>query len=83
VIGKYFNTVTYSPTASQRVGKQVPRRQILGKESVARLRNNRVSCVFRVRDDVTTVDSGHVTCLLQVHVRSLAIKAKELQAKRQ
>jgi hypothetical protein len=40
-----------------------PRRQILGKESVARLRNNRRSCVFRVRGDVTTVDSDDVTCV--------------------
>jgi hypothetical protein len=43
-----------------------PRRYILGKQSVARLRNNRGSCVFCVRDDVTTVDSDHVTCFLYI-----------------
>jgi hypothetical protein len=31
-----------------------PRRQILGKESVARSRNNRGSCVFCVHGDVTS-----------------------------
>jgi hypothetical protein len=41
---------------------KLPQRQILGKESVARPRNNLGSCVFRVRGDVTTVDSDHVTC---------------------
>jgi hypothetical protein len=40
-----------------------PRRQVLGKQSVARLRNNRGSCVFHVRSNVTTVDSDHVTCV--------------------
>jgi hypothetical protein len=71
------------------------RRQILDRQSVTRLRNNRGSCVFRVRSDVTTVESDHVTCvfcrsyrcanrlagyqsrdicLLQVHIRSSAIK---------
>jgi hypothetical protein len=38
-----------------------PRKQILGKQSVARLRNNEGSSVLRVRGDVTTVNSGHVT----------------------
>jgi hypothetical protein len=40
-----------------------PRRQFLGKVSVARLRNKRGTCVFRVRGDVTLVDSDHVTCV--------------------
>jgi hypothetical protein len=40
-----------------------PRRQILGKQSVASSRNNKGSCVFRVRGDVTTVDSDRVTCV--------------------
>jgi hypothetical protein len=40
-----------------------PRRQILGKKSVARSRNNRGSCVFRVRGDVIKVVSDHVTCV--------------------
>jgi hypothetical protein len=38
-----------------------PQRQILGKQSVARLCNNKGSCVFRVRGDVKRVDSDHVT----------------------
>jgi hypothetical protein len=37
-----------------------PRRQTLGKQSVARLSNNRGNCVFHVRGYVTTVDSDHV-----------------------
>jgi hypothetical protein len=41
-----YNIVTRIPIARQRVGKQVPRRQILNKQSIARLRNNRWGCVF-------------------------------------
>jgi hypothetical protein len=33
--------VTCTPIARQRVGKQVPARQILGKQSIPRLRNSR------------------------------------------
>jgi hypothetical protein len=40
-----------------------PGRQIFGKQSVARLRNNRGSCVFRVSGGVTTVDTDHVICV--------------------
>jgi hypothetical protein len=40
-----------------------PQRQILGKQSVVRLRNNIGSPVFRVRGDVTTVGSHAVTCV--------------------
>jgi hypothetical protein len=40
-----------------------PRGQILGKRSIARLRNSRGKCVFHVRGDVTTVDSDHVICV--------------------
>jgi hypothetical protein len=43
--------------------KRVPRRQILGKQAVASLRNNRGSRVFSVRGDVTKVDSDQVTCV--------------------
>jgi hypothetical protein len=42
--------------------KKFPQRQILGKKSVARAGNNRESCVFFVRGDVTTMQSDHVTC---------------------
>jgi hypothetical protein len=35
-----LNIVTWIPIARQRIDKQVPRRQILRKESVDRLRNN-------------------------------------------
>jgi hypothetical protein len=48
-----------------------PRRRILGKQPVARLTNNRGSCVFRVRGDVTTVESNHATCVfLKFDLRS-------------
>jgi hypothetical protein len=36
------------------------RRQILGKQSVSKSRNNRRSCVFHVVGEVTTVDSDRV-----------------------
>jgi hypothetical protein len=40
-----------------------PRKEILGNQSVAKLCNNKGSYVFRVHDDVTTVDGGHVICV--------------------
>jgi hypothetical protein len=43
--------------------KQFPGKQILGKQSVDKSRNHRSSCAFRVRGDVTIVDSDHVTCV--------------------
>jgi hypothetical protein len=39
-----------------------PRRQILGKQSVAGVRNNVTSCGFRVCGDVTIIDSDHMIC---------------------
>jgi hypothetical protein len=43
-----IDIVTCTQVSRQRVGKQVPRRQILGKQSVAGLRNSRGGCVFYV-----------------------------------
>jgi hypothetical protein len=43
-----LNTVIFTPIARQRVGEKIPRRQILGKHSVARLRRNRRGCVFYI-----------------------------------
>jgi hypothetical protein len=57
-----FNTLLHiHPLLVNVLVKKFPRRQILGKQSVVRLRNNRGSCVFHVRGDVTTVYSDHVT----------------------
>jgi hypothetical protein len=50
---------------------KLPRRQILGKQSVAMLRNNRGGCVFRVRGDVTqpwVVVTWHVLPVMCVSV---------------
>jgi hypothetical protein len=53
-----------NPLLGNGLVNKFPRRQILGKQSVARLSNNKESCVFCVRGDVTTVDSDYMTCFL-------------------
>jgi hypothetical protein len=61
VVCPYFLLLHVHPLLGNVLINKFSRIQILGKQSVVRLRSNRGSCVFRVRGDVTTVDNDHVT----------------------
>jgi hypothetical protein len=56
------------PLLGNELANKFRRREILGKQSIAMLCNNtsRGSRVFRVRVEVTTVDSDHMTCFLLI-----------------